>query len=426
MAEVIEVHVTFETETIRAGRLYPHRRRGAESASFTYDDAYLTKPEAYALDPALPLVSGVLQTPKNQKIFGAFADSAPDRWGRNLIQRAERLRARTLGRTPSSLGEIVFLLGARDDLRQGALRFRADDEGPFLATDAEGVPELIELPALLQIAERSQRREVDYAELQRLVHAGGSLGGARPKAHVRDTSGRVAIAKFQNPTSDSWNVVAWEKVALNLARAAGITVPNSELIKVGERSVLIVDRFDRNFKSRIGYVSAMTMLEAADGDQRSYLDIAAVIEERSSKTSQDLSELWRRMAFSVLASNTDDHLRNHGFLYSGRDSWDLSPAFDLNPNPSPGSKDLSTAISEFDTRATFKNLMEVAGFFRLDDGEAINILAEVVEAVSNWSAVARKHGLTQSEISDMESAFVHAESEKAGVAIRRFRRELLR
>jgi len=416
--EAIEVHVTFDTETMRAGRLYPHLRRGAESASFTYDDTYLACPEAYPLDPALPLVSGILQTRDKQKIFSAFADCAPDRWGRNLIQRAERLRAGSLGLTPHSLGEIDFLLGARDDLRQGALRFRKDDAGPFLATDAEGVPELIELPALIRIAEHSDKQEAGYAELQRLVHAGGSLGGARPKAHVRDTSGRVAIAKFPSFASDRWNVIVWEKVALDLARAAGITVPNSELIKVGDRSVLIVDRFDRDLDRRIGYASAMTMLEAADGDQRSYLDIAAVVEERSSKTSQDLSELWRRMAFAVLASNTDDHLRNHGFLHAGGDSWDLSPAFDLNPNPNPGAKNLSTAISKFDTRATIKNLVDVAEFFRLDDGEAVNVLAEVLEAVSSWSVVARQHGLTRSEISDMEPAFVHAESEEARVAIR--------
>jgi len=411
--ETIEVHVTFGTKTLRAGRLYPHRRRGSESASFIYDDAYLACPEAYPLDPALPLVSGMLQTRDNQKIFGAFTDCAPDRWGRNLIQRSERLRAQLLGSAPRSLGEIDFLLGARDDLRQGSLRFRMDDEAPFLAIDEEGVPELIDLPELLEIAERSDKPELKYAELQRLVHAGGSLGGARPKAHVRDTSGRVAIAKFPSAVSDIWNVIAWEKVALDLARAAGITVPNSQLIKVGDRSVLIVDRFDRDFDNRIGYVSAMTMLEAADGDQRSYLDIAAVVEERSSKTSQDLLELWRRMVFAVLASNTDDHLRNHGFLHAGGDSWNLSPAFDLNPNPSSGEKDLHTAITDFDTRATIKNLIDVAGFFRLDDKGAINVLAEVVEAVSSWALVARQYGITQSEISFMESAFVHAESEKA-------------
>jgi serine/threonine-protein kinase HipA len=418
MTGAIEVHVTFGTETMRAGQLYPHRHRGTESASFTYEDTYLASSKAYPLDPALPLVSGVLQTRDNQKIFGAFADCAPDRWGRNLIQRAEQSRARKLGRTPRSLGEIDFLLGARDDLRHGALRFRQSDGGPFLATEETGVPELVELPALMDLATRSESREIADAEWQRLVQAGGSLGGARPKAHVRGASGLIAIAKFPSPTTDTRNVTAWEKVALDLARSAGISVPDSELIRIGEVCVLIVERFDRVLENRIGYVSAMTMLEAVDGDQRSYLDIAAVIEERSSQTSQDLSELWRRMAFSVLASNTDDHLRNHGFLHSDGSSWKLSPAFDLNPNPSPGEKDLRTAINEFDTRATIQNLMDVAGFFRLDDKEALLILAEVLEAVTSWSKVARKYGLTQHEISDMELAFVHPETKKAHSLIR--------
>ncbi|OIQ77737.1 serine/threonine-protein kinase HipA [mine drainage metagenome] len=418
MTGVIEVHVSFGTETVRAGRLYSHQRRGSESASFTYDDAYLASPEAYQLDPALPLVSGILQTRANQKIFGALSDCAPDRWGRKLIQRSERLRAQHSAATPRSLGEFDFLLGARDDLRQGALRFRNDEDGPFLAVDEEGVPELIELPELLEIAERADRQESNFAELKRLIHAGGSLGGARPKAHVRDRSGRVAIAKFPSAATDTWNVTVWEKVALDLARAAGITVPNSELIKVGDLSILIVDRFDRDFENRIGYVSAMTMLEAADGDQRSYLDIAGVIEQRSSKTSQDLLELWRRMAFAILASNTDDHLRNHGFLHAGGDSWNLSPAFDLNPNPSSGEKELHTAITEFDARATIKNLIDVAGFFRLDYESAMTILREVVDAVSSWTEVARHHGLTRSQISEMEPAFVHTESDKARVVTR--------
>ena len=418
MTGAIEVHVTFNSETMRAGRLYPHRRRGTESASFTYDDSYLANPKAYPLDPALPLVSGLLQTPANQKIFGAFADSAPDRWGRNLIQRAEQSRARKIGRTPRSLGEIDFLLGARDDLRQGALRFREEDEGPFLATEETGVPEFIDLPELLDLASRAESQEIEDADWQKLVRAGGSLGGARPKAHVRDAFGRIAIAKFPRTTTDTRNINAWEKVALDLARAAGISVPDSELIRIGDVCVLIVDRFDRNRNGRIGYVSAMTMLEAVDGDHRSYLDIAAVIEERSSQTSQDLSELWRRMAFSVLASNTDDHLRNHGFLNVEGDTWSLSPAFDLNPNPIPGVKDLQTAISEFDTRATVQNLMDVAAYFRIADREAKQVLAEVLEAVLGWAMVARKHGLTQHEISAMELAFVHSETDKARSLIR--------
>ena len=181
--------------------------------------------------------------------------------------------------------------------------------------------------------------------------------------------------------------MAWEKVSLDLARDAGVTVPDSQLIRIGDQHVLIVDRFDRRGTARIGYASAMTMLEARDGDQRSYLEIAAVIEERSAAATADLHQLWRRMAFSIMISNTDDHLRNHGFLHENGESWSLSPAFDLNPNPDPGPKDLSTAIDFDDTRASVETLLAVADYFRLDASEALNVLAksrEPLRAGAGW------------------------------------------
>jgi serine/threonine-protein kinase HipA len=207
--------------------------------------------------------------------------------------------------------------------------------------------------------------------------------------------------------------MAWEKVALDLARDAGIKVPDSQLIHVGARNVLVVDRFDRRGATRVGYASAMTMLEARDGDQRSYLEIAGVIEERSAATTADLNQLWRRMAFSILISNTDDHLRNHGFLHERADSWSLSPAFDLNPNPDPGPKELSTAIDFSDTRASVDTLMEVAEYFRLNADEANNVLTRVSSAVGRWRAVAATHGLQQADINAMEPAFEHAERKQA-------------
>src|SRR5580692_9786266 len=313
--------------------MYPHLRRGTESVSFIYDDEYLANPGAYQLDPALPLVTGTLQTPVGRALFGGFADSLPDRWGRTLIQRAERARAQAAATAPRAMSEIDLLLGVRDDLREGALRFRHAGQEPFLAAEASGIPVLTDLPALLDIAARAERDTADYEDLKRLLQAGSSLGGARPKAHVLDSAGRVAIAKFPSASSDTWNVMAWEKVALDLARDAGVTVPDSQLIRVGDRNVLVVDRFDRRGTVRIGYASAMTMLEASDGDQRSYLEIAEVIEERSTAAAAELRQLWRRIAFSILISNTDDHLRNHGFLHERGDSWMLSPALDLNPNP---------------------------------------------------------------------------------------------
>jgi len=413
MSDEITIYVAVRERNLLAGRLYPHRHRGVESASFAYDDRYLAGPEAYALDPALPLVTGALQTPVGHALFGAFSDCAPDRWGRTLIKRAEIARAKLAGTGPHSMSEAEILLGVRDDLRQGALRFRHSEEGPFLAVEDSGVPILTDLPKLLEIAERAESDSADYADLKRLLRAGSSLGGARPKAHVVDAAGRIAIAKFPSASSDTWNVMAWEKVALDLARDAGIKVPDSQLIHVGARNVLVVDRFDRRGTTRVGYVSAMTMLEARDGDQRSYLEIAGVIEERSAATTADLNQLWRRMAFSILISNTDDHLRNHGFLHERADSWSLSPAFDLNPNPDPGPKELSTAIDFSDTRASVDTLMEVAEYFRLNADEANNVLTRVSSAVGRWRAVAATHGLQQADINAMEPAFEHAERKQA-------------
>ena len=413
MTDDIAVYVVIGARNVLAGRLYPHRRRGVESASFVYDDRYLADSAAYALDPALPLVTGALQTPVGRALFGAFTDCAPDRWGRTLIRRTEMARAKIAGTAPRSMSEVEVLLGVRDDLRQGALRFGLGDEGAYLAAEDSGVPVLTDLPRLLAIAEHAESDSAGYDDLKRLLRAGSSLGGARPKAHVLDGAGRIAIAKFPSASSDTWNVMAWEKVALDLARDAGIKVPDSQLIRIGDGNVLIVDRFDRHGAARIGYASAMTMLEAGDGDQRSYLEIAEVIEERSITATADLRQLWRRIAFSILISNTDDHLRNHGFLHERAESWTLAPAFDLNPNPEPGSKELSTAIDFSNAYASVDVLMDVAEYFRLNVREAISVLAQVARAVGRWRVVAASHGLQQGAIDAMEPAFEHNESTQA-------------
>jgi serine/threonine-protein kinase HipA len=249
----IDVTVALGGEDILAGRLFSHRRQGRESASFIYDPSYLARVDAYALDPALPLTQGTLQVPVGLSMFRAFADAAPDRWGRTLITRAERRRASSERSTPRSLGEIDFLLGVRDDLRQGAIRFR-DEDGRFLALDAVGVPQLTDLPRLLEASAHLEGDEESLYELQDLIRVGSSLGGARPKAHVIDGEGRVAIAKFPSVRHDTWNVMAWEKVALDLARDAGIRVSDSRLLRIAGRNVLIVDRFDRRRRRQLlGY-----------------------------------------------------------------------------------------------------------------------------------------------------------------------------
>jgi serine/threonine-protein kinase HipA len=394
----IEVFVADGERNILAGRMYPHLRRGSESASFIYDNEYLANPGAYQLDPALPLVTGTLQTPVGRALFGGFADSLPDRWGRTLIQRAERARAQAAATAPRAMSEIDLLLGVRDDLREGALRFRHAGQEPFLAAEASGIPVLTDLPALLDIAARAERDAADYEDLNRLLQAGSSLGGARPKAHLLGSDGRIAIAKFPSESSDTWNVMAWEKVAL---------------LRVADRHVLVVDRFDRRGGARVGYASAMTMLEASDGDQRSYLEIAEVVEERSPAATAELRQLWRRMAFTILISNTDDHLRNHGFLHERGESWILSPAFDLNPSPGLGPKYLSTRIDYDSTRASIDTLMSVAPEFRLDADGALETLTQVVRAIARWREVAVSHGLRQHDLDMMEPAFEHAETRRA-------------
>jgi serine/threonine-protein kinase HipA len=409
----IEVFVQIAGEDVLAGRLWPHRRRQTESETFTYAPSYLARRDAYALDPALPVFSGQIQTPSGRPMFGAFSDCAPDRWGRMLIQRrARRARSGTGTVAEESFGEIDYLLGARDDLRQGALRFRDPELARFVADDAVGVPHLVDLPELLNLAERAERDLADEDELEILVKGGSSLGGARPKAHVLDRSGRLAIAKFPRPEGDDWDVTAWEAVALKLASDAGVTVADSELVDVGGRPVLVVDRFDRQGESRVGYVSAMTMLEAVDGEHRTYLDLVEVIEEESDRATADLRELWRRIAFSRLISNTDDHLRNHGFLRTSTGGWSLSPAFDLNPSPEVGAKRFSTAIDDSGDDS-IETMLGVAELFRLSRAESSSVLAEVSDATIRWREVARRMGLKAGAVAEMEPAFEHPAADRA-------------
>lgn len=388
-----------------AGRMWSHRRGKAESATFSYADEYLARDDSYPLDPLLPLGSGQIQTPLGRSIFGAFSDCSPDRWGRMLIKR--RHRKRIGGAGDPNFGEIDYLLGVGDALRQGALRFRDPETDEFLADDDDGVPHLVDLPDLLSLADRAERDVADEEELAILLRGGSSLGGARPKVHVLDRDGRVAIAKFPRLSSDEWDVTRWEATTLELARASGIVAPPSRLHEIDSKGVLLVDRFDREGEVRVGYVSAMTMLEAVDGEERSYLDLVEVIEEESDRVTEDLHELWRRAAFTILVSNTDNHLRNHGFLRLTSGGWALSPAFDLNPDPEPGPKLLSTAVDGSSSAADLGLLLENAEFFRLDRNAARGVVAEVSTATSGWREAARRSGLSAAEITQMEPAFEH-------------------
>jgi len=404
------VIVQIAGEDLLAGRLFTHRR-GSESATFSYDADYLGHPNAYALDPALPLVAEQLQTPVGRTLFGAFTDCAPDRWGRRLVDRDERHRAEREGGAARSLADIDYLLNVRDDLRQGALRFRDPDSNAYLADKDQGIPYLIDLPVLLNAADHLERNTATAEEVQTLLRGGSSLGGARPKAHVLNRDGKIAIAKFPSPANDLWDVIRWEAVALQLATRCGITVPSWNLHEIDGKAVLIVDRFDRESERRIAYASAMTMLEATDGDTASYVDISDVITSEGDRVSDDLHELWRRIALSILISNTDDHLRNHGFLRQTTAGWRLSPAFDINPDPRPGAKSFSTPIDP-GLPSTIEALVDVAEWFRIDnDAEAI--LSEMTDTVSKWREVAANLGLNRDAIAEMESAFEHEQTAAA-------------
>jgi serine/threonine-protein kinase HipA len=416
MATREPVEVTVETggQEIVAGTLWIHEQK-TETATFRYSDTYLASPVSYDLDPALPKSAGVFQSRSGRPLFSAFADSAPDRWGQNLMRRAERGRAAAESRTPRSLRNGDFLLGVRDDTRQGAIRFRRPGTSDYHSTHRNAVPRLIELPRLLNAVDHLDDG-VDSRDLKDLIDAGSSLGGARPKATVVDGSGGLAIAKFPRSGSDEWDVAGWEEVELRLARRCGITVSDSRLSMVAGRHVLIVNRFDRTSGQRTGFASALTMLEAADGEQRSYLEIAEVVERQSPSPTSDLRELYRRVIFSILTGNTDDHLRNHAFLRR-RQGWALSPAYDLNPNPHRPDR-LSTAIDLDDTRADIETALSVSGYFRLTLAEARSQVTAVSEATSRWRSEAADLNLPRREIDLMAEAF-ETDQRRAANAIER-------
>jgi serine/threonine-protein kinase HipA len=408
--EPVEVTVEIDGQELVAGTLWVHEQR-AETATFRYSDFYLTSPVSYDLDPALPKSAGVFQSPPGKPLFSAFADSAPDRWGQNLMRREERERAAAAKSTPRSLRSADFLLSVRDDVRQGAIRFRHPGTRDYYSTHRNAVPRLIELSRLLHTVDHLGN-DVDSRDLRDLIDAGSSLGGARPKAAVIDMSGRLAIAKFPRSESDDWDVAGWEEVELRLARRSGLAVSDSRLSAVSGRHVLIVNRFDRSAGRRTGFASALTLLEATDGEQRSYLEIAEVVERHSPTPTSDLRELYRRIIFSILTGNTDDHLRNHAFLRRGR-GWALSPAYDLNPNPNRPDR-LSTAIDLDDTKADIETVLAVSSYFRLHLAEARSEVASVRDATSGWRSVAADLNLPHREIELMAEAFETDQRRVAG------------
>jgi serine/threonine-protein kinase HipA len=400
--EPVEVTVVVGADELVAGTLWVHDRQG-QSATFRYDQTYIADSRAYELDPTLPLTSGVIQTRSGKEMFNAFADSTPDRWGQNLMRRQERDRAAAAGTRPRTLTNADFLLGTHDELRRGAVRFRRPGVGDYWSPAPHGVPKLVSLPKLLAASDRLSTDDPDAQAIRDLVNAGSSLGGARPKASVLTNTGELAIAKFPHRGGDEWDVPGWEQLEADLAVRSGISMAPTEVVQVQGRNVLVSQRFDRDNRRRVGFASALTMLEASDGDRRSYLEIAEVAEVSSPQPDADLAELYRRIVFSAMTANTDDHLRNHGFLRTNN-GWRLAPAYDLNPNPdNPGR--LTTAIDLDDGTCDIDLVISVAGYFRLSDADAKAVVSEVEAATRDWHGHAREMGLSGVDIDRMEQAF---------------------
>lgn len=399
-SQEVDVYLASSTGDALVGRAWFSQRRGGPVTTvFAYANTYLSTPGVQSIDPNIQLTTG------NQYIDGlpgAFQDAAPDRWGRTLIDKRSRLTAPPSQRR--QLNDVDYLLGVSDATRQGAIRFRRPDGNEFLDPSTD-VPKLIELPHLLRAAESLDSAD-DYAAVKALLDAGsGSLGGARPKASVRAANGDLLIAKFPH-RSDEWDVMAWECVALDIAERAGISAPGRELVDVvdGKRA-LVLNRFDRTPKGdRVGYLSAMSMLAASDGEWHDYTEIADSISDYGSNTAQDLANLYRRASLSIGLRNTDDHLRNHGFLASAG-GWELSPVFDINPNPdlaSPRVTGISGATHQSEEPA---GLAELAQVCRLTEAAARQIRSEVSEALSRWRTHAQRRGITHEEQDRLADVF---------------------
>ncbi|RXK53651.1 type II toxin-antitoxin system HipA family toxin [Oleiharenicola lentus] len=393
----LEVHIDWQGATHRVGRLHTAERSPA--VTFEYAREWLARDGAFSIDPTgLPLGPSPIH---GAALFGAMQDCGPDRWGRILIERA--VRKHVLDRKPYR--EIDYVIALDDTARIGALRFRTEPTGPFLAATTGKLPPLVSLAALLRAADAIHGETETAADLRFLLGAGSPLGGARPKAAVLLADGQLAMAKFPKP-DDVRDIAAGEVLALHLARQAGINVAESRLAKAGTRSVSVITRFDRMRGQRLPFLSANSLLGLSPGEAGAYTLLADGIRQFGDDVAGDLRELWRRLVFSLLASNYDDHLRNHGFLMRTPGKWSLSPAYDLNPVPEIERSQLpKTAISEDNAESSIQAALEVAPRFGLKPTAAKVILREAYAAVADWRQAAKRLRLPARTLAAYATAF---------------------
>jgi serine/threonine-protein kinase HipA len=405
----------------RIGTLRYNQQGARENAAFEYDEAWLADPDRFAIDPLLPLVPGPQFHPKvrDGSVFhGAIADTEPDGWGKRVIHRdhaKRREEARQRGDPVEArpLNELDFLLAVDDVSRIGALRFQ-DEEGVFRRAAEDGrrtAPPLVELRHLLAATRAVESNTETAADLAYLRGRGTSLGGLRPKCTVVDEAGRLSIGKFPS-IRDERSVTKGEVLALRLAAIAGINAASADIVDSDDLPVALVRRFDRpDGGGRLMYVSAATMLgiDPGDGAEHSYTDIVDALRRHGASPRRDIEELWRRIAFSILITNVDDHILNHGFLHVDGGLWRLSPAFDVNPFPERV-RELKTWITEeTGPAASIEALMSAIAYFGITPARAKEILGEVEGAVARWRDVGRELGMTDVDIGQFAEAFEHGE-----------------
>jgi serine/threonine-protein kinase HipA len=401
----VEVHIYWAAQTLLVGRLHPAERSAA--VTFEYAPEWLSRPDTFAIDPtSLPLGPGPIH---GKTLFGAIHDCGPDRWGRVLIERA--VRKGLLDKKPYH--DLDYLLAVADSSRIGALRFRRDPKSPFLADGPAMVPPLVRLAALLRSTDAIHDETETAADLRFLLGAGSPIGGARPKAAVSLPDGRLAIAKFPK-SDDVRDIAAGEILALALARQAGITVAEHRLVAVNQRNISVITRFDRDGVRRIPFLSGSSLLGLLPGASGAYTQLADGIRQFGHDVVGDLRELWRRLIFSLLASNHDDHLRNHGFLMRASGRWALSPAYDLNPVPDiERAQTLKTAVTEDQYEPTIAGAMEAASRFGIKPAEALASLREIYTAASRWRTIGKQLKMSANTLAAYATAFEHPLMEEA-------------
>lgn len=391
------------------GQLQATVIRGKEIFAFSYDNNWLKNYSGHSLDPQLQLFSGLQYPQARHTNFGIFLDSAPDRWGRVLMDRRARLDNRK-----ANLMESDYLLGVYDGNRIGALRFKLDPVGPFLDNNLKFASppwtSLRELEAAsLALEQDNAIDNPKYADwLKMLVVPGSSLGGARPKASVCDNNNHLWIAKF--PSSyDDINIGAWEWLVYKLAKKCGIEIPEAQIKQFNSRHhTFLSKRFDRTTdKRRVHFASAMTLLQRSDGDDAhsgaSYLELAEFIITNGASPTQDLEQLWKRIVFYICISNVDDHLRNHGFIFNPKLGWRLSPAYDINPVA--GGNGLKLNIDEYDNAQDLNLALEVIPHFRINKTDAVEIIREITDVIKKWRQEANAIGISNTEQEAMSRAF---------------------